>query len=440
MKKQASGATVPITIVQLRNTATGQLERWGMDKFQLIYGQMNSQYEEFLPLVQKGERLNLPVDSPFRVNIHAEQSIGTASILLQYIYFNLDMNEPFNIISGETGSACGQVHFSLKPLWATDEQIAAVEESAAESIHDIPNLEYLDLEFNISRCTDLPSQFASDVRMRFELPSHISFVRLPVGYDPKVPPNDEQRKMIKRGGIIKTEVLPENKDVLNVNPEINFTTVLRIFNCDYRTREWFKTACLMLEVVGEPPDLTNDDKPTQKEEKVKQQENKVTSTSTAVMTGITSPKVTGKIADKMNRLHNATKISNATVAKVLADKGALEKTVTDLIHDREEAAKATDELEAELERLQVEMSEKEKKIAFASDELEEAKRRAKMAEAREQARAAEAAAAQKELLALKTTSQSDQLRQLQEQLAAAQLQAARDREALNKKSSACIVS
>jgi len=276
--------------------------------------------------------------------------------------------------------------------------------------------------------------------MRFELPSHISFVRLPVGYDPKVPPNDEQRKMIKRGGIIKTEVLPENKDVLNVNPEINFTTVLRIFNCDYRTREWFKTACLMLEVVGEPPDLTNDDKPTQKEEKVKQQENKVTSTSTAVMTGITSPKVTGKIADKMNRLHNATKISNATVAKVLADKGALEKTVTDLIHDREEAAKATDELEAELERLQVEMSEKEKKIAFASDELEEAKRRAKMAEAREQARAAEAAAAQKELLALKTTSQSDQLRQLQEQLAAAQLQAARDREALNKKSSACIVS
>ena len=449
MKKTDTGANVPITIVQLEDKNTKQIQVWSVDAFTIKYKELNDQFESW-----KGKApgsFEIPWDSPFKVNIHAEQSIGTATVFLQYIFFNMNMNETFNIISGATGTVAGKITLGIAPIWHGEDQVNAVDGidcDPAEDLHGVPDLSYLDLAIELEKCSDLPPEFASDVKIRFKLPPWMICCKLPEGFDTdRACTQEEYNQFKKRGLTIESVVLPHNVDVLNPNPEIDFSCTVRIFGevkpgsksgslpqlpVSYRVREWFKSANLILEVVGEPPNLDLDAKSH--------------AATFANKGGAKKGKVGGagpnKIGATIQRLHNATKASNKTVAKVLADKKNLEAEVSKLLNDRNEAKAAVDELEAELSNMEGALVVSQKKGAFSSDELEEAKRRAKKAELREQERARELQVTQRELAGLRQQANMttpEIVKQLQQQLAAAQAQAAKDRAALNKKSSACTV-
>jgi hypothetical protein len=421
MKKQPSGATFPITIVQLQNTQTGQVERWTMDKFQSVYAVMSQQHQEFKEQLNRGEEIDLPLDSPFKVNIHAQQSIGTASVYLQYIYFNMEMSETFSIISGVTGGPAGTVSLSMTPHFPTQEQRDAVD-AGADTLHDVPELNYFDLEINISNCKGLPAQFASDVVIKFDLPHHVHQCLMPEGFDSATAPllSAEETKALmkskgKRGGSFETTVLEKNVDVLNTNPDIEYHRTLRLLNCDFRTLEWFKNASLILEVFGEPPNLELD--PEEHKKSIAKMERKT------------------KQANSSNQL----KGSADQVGRVLQRlHGAVGKKDFNAVN------KVASEVEAEVTRLAQEAASKHAESQSLSEQLDEATKRAKKWESREQERSKELKQKDEELKRVQAQMAMDQpalIADLQSQLKAAQEQAARDREALkNAGSSSCVVS
>lgn len=334
---------------------------------------MNEQYNKFKEAGLTGSDIQLAWDSPFKVNIHSQQSIGTASVFLQYVYFLMDMSETFNIISGVTGGPAGTVSMTINPKFPKAEHADKVQQGEVENLHELGELDYLDLDVHIEDCQKLPPNFSSDVVIKFEFPPHIHFCVLPPGMEPGDPMDEKQKKkLLRRGGKLETTVLPENVDHLNPNPRIDYHVTIRLFKLDFRNREWFKNACLLLEVFGEPPDL---------------------------------------------KLKEA-KTSNAPISRTKT------KTV-----DKAALSAATPELKQEIKAL-------EASLAAQAEAVSEAERRAKKAEMRENERNEEVRKL-KELLSKDST---EQVKQLQQELAAAREEARVNKEAANKKSSSCTVS
>jgi len=282
----------------------------------------------------------------------------------------------------------------------------------------------LDLDVRINRCQDLPAAFASDVILKFDLPSHIYHAVLPDDFDRSTVFSPQQVETLgKRGGSFSTSVLPRNVDVLNCNPDIEYHKTFRILDLNFRTREWFKTASLMLEVFGEPPNLDLG--------------------SGAAATNFRSATQAGNVRKSLApaagaRLSLAPRDNKKTAAALQKLNQAAEKK------NFNDVKAAATELSQQVAELTSEVDAKTQDALSLSQELEAAKARAKKAEEREQERERQLQNTSQRLVELEkraNMSAPEQIRELQAKLKAAEDQAARDREELqNAKSSSCVVS
>jgi hypothetical protein len=77
MKRQTgSAATYPSTVIVMKNTATQQIQRWDMSEFQSNYPIMHDQHERNMERLKNGQSVDLPEDSPFKININSLQNVG----------------------------------------------------------------------------------------------------------------------------------------------------------------------------------------------------------------------------------------------------------------------------------------------------------------------------------------------------------------------------
>jgi hypothetical protein len=443
MKKQPSGATFPVTTVQLENTDTSQVERWSMEDFQDKFQIMHSQFPEFHEAVSKGENPGIPFDSPFKVNIHSQQSIGTASVFLQYVYFNMELEENFNIISGVTGSCSGHLEMKVTPLWQDHEREAV--DHGADTLHDIPDLSRLDLELHIVQCNSLPEQFASDVVVKFEFPPHIHYAILPPNFDrSRTLTQEEKRKMGRRGGVIETPVAEHNVDVLNRDPMIDFKINVRLLDLNFRGKEWFKNATLLLEVFGEPPNLLmNDAERSQKLLRAKTQRTAVAANianTPYTQPGPSRPMDNSRTRNLIKKLHDNTETAQKFTAQVLGDKKRLQANLDTLVAERKTANQTAKELEQELATMEAELQLARQQKSSMQDSLSEETRQRKLAQKKEEMREAELRALRQQSDGPNGSNVSAEMERLKRDLEQALAEAQKAKQDLaNAKSSSCSV-
>jgi regulator of replication initiation timing len=331
----------------------------------------------------------------------------------------------------------GRVALTISPIWRDEDQ--EMEAMDCESLHDLSDLNYLDLEICVIRCNNLPSQFASDVRVEFELPTFITNAILPEDWQPGTGIPDHELALLRRkGGKYTTPLVPELRDTLNQNPEINHRRVIRILNMNFKTREWFNNANLMVRVLGEPPVVKGKKRGVHKiknvpaSNRIKIQRNASSNDSSSIM-------------QKMTKMHKGTALARATLHKVIEEKKHLQAEVEALRKELSQIKGEAYEMKYKLDNTQTTLKAGQKTSAIVSDELAEAKRRVKKAEAREAARAKEVEELKTKLAAYQSGggTADGALQAIMEQMAEMKKQAEKDRAELeaarNKKSRSCVI-
>lgn len=232
-------------------------ELWKIDKFREKFSILSQQYYEWDSARKMGKVYNLPADSPYFVSHHALQVIGHAKVMLNYIYFNMEIQDTFSLVS-YTGQISGEVAVTIAPKWTPARQKEA---DGVDNISQLSNLTSIDLKVDVHKCGKLPTHHASDVRVELNFPDFVTTVLLPE--DGKELPSkgkeeDEEeyndRVGIKRGGSYITPFKPEMEGVLDVNPVIGYSRTIRVLNLNPKIIKWFEQSELVLTVSGEVPD------------------------------------------------------------------------------------------------------------------------------------------------------------------------------------------
>jgi hypothetical protein len=247
---------------------------------------MVEEYNDNKPRRQRGEPAVLHLLSSFRVTANAAQVIGFSKLFLNFLFYNLPVEDAFPITS-YTGAAVGSLVMSITPLWGSSEQ--AEQATICDSIGDIPELKHLDLQFDVKKCIGLPENLISDVRVQFSLPSWVSNQLLPPDFHDKLQRKTEERTKrerrqsltskgqrdgsdddfsddeadlddedfgedtLQRGGTYTSTWTADGNVVLTVNPAIDWRFVIRITSMSRKIKEWLKTAELSVSVLGAVP-------------------------------------------------------------------------------------------------------------------------------------------------------------------------------------------
>jgi hypothetical protein len=268
--QRMSGLSFPQLVVELKDSKNRQ-EFWTMDEFTVKYAQLDTQYKQFTKDLARGRDLDVPPDSPFRVDAHADELIGTASTLWEFIYSLLGQDlEDFKIIGTETGEQAGSVTASTKILWANAEE--EDESLDWESLHEYKS-DYMDVEIYIEGCKNLPQNFSSNVVVSIPLPAHLKYALLPLDFDRSQRLDEKQRKEWQRqGGELTSQIREKHRDKASPNPKIKARWILRILDMSFRVREWFQVGKLMFIVRGEPPKIIVNTSALAAEERARREE------------------------------------------------------------------------------------------------------------------------------------------------------------------------
>jgi hypothetical protein len=247
--------------IQLTDTSAAQ-ELWNIKKFRGKYGILMQQYYDNKINLDKGLPIDLPSDSPFLVSHHALQVIGHAKIMLNYIFFNIDVDDKFHVVS-YTGQIAGEVQVKITPVWTKELEDQVVD---CDNLRDLfeqadASFSHLDLCIEVIRCSSLPPKFASDVRIEYSFPDFVSNSLVPedgilperkdfAGDDQEY----EDKYGIQRGGSQMTPFNADDEGKLQVNPEIGYKRIVRIHDIGKKQIKWFETGELVMTVMGEIPD------------------------------------------------------------------------------------------------------------------------------------------------------------------------------------------
>lgn len=352
-----SGAQFPTVTVVVTEPETKRSEVWTMDEFEQRFAQLDAQYKQLMDDVERGRELQVPQDSPFRVDPHAQEVIGVASTIWEYLYYILgqdEENSTHNIISNTTGKTIGTVTCSVLPLWEDESNV-----DDAEDLHDV-KMDVFDIQIHVHRCTGIPEQFSSNVIVEMPLPSHFWYAVLPEGFDRSQQLTDEQKRQWgKRGRKLVTTVKPELKDQATLNPEIDSKFILRVLDTSFTVREWFKTGKLQFTVKGEPPKVEVDAERLAQMERDRRQNVQRTRTGGPPRAGgAASAQLAGELKRLEAQLANKDReismlrqqVSSAggtPVAAPPADNGRIAQLERELKQAKEQAAKDRAALETE---------------------------------------------------------------------------------------------
>jgi hypothetical protein len=222
--------------VQLIDEETEETQVWKMDEFRVVFGNIMQAYHDN---VGSGKDPVLPANSGLKVVASAGQVIGYSKVLLNFIYFCMEVSDTFHVVD-HTGKISGSIVMELRPLWASKTQTEEVEE--AENLQQVKSLKFMDLEVSIDKIDGLPQELARNVTVSFEMPPDVSATML----------EDKEKALPEqKGGVHCTTVKPSYRDKVVINPEIGYKRVLRIHNMTYKVKEWFQTAELIVKVSGE---------------------------------------------------------------------------------------------------------------------------------------------------------------------------------------------
>jgi hypothetical protein len=257
--------------IQLSDSSGAQ-ELWNIKKFRAKYGVLMQQYYDNKANLEKGLPVDLPEDSPFTVSHHALQVIGHAKIMLNYIFFNIEVDDKFHVVS-YTGQIAGDVHVKITASWSKElvetvkdvDNLRELFDAAKDKTNDLfevaKSFTHLDLVIEVIRCTSLPAKFASDVRIEFSFPDFVANSMVPL--DGNLPERAafegddqeyEDKYGVQRGGSQMTPFNAENEGKLNINPEIGYKRTVRIHDIGKKQIKWFETGELVMTVMGEIPD------------------------------------------------------------------------------------------------------------------------------------------------------------------------------------------
>ncbi len=236
MTEQSVRGLENFVCVQLTDEETEETQVWKMDEFRSVFGNIMQAYHDN---VGSGRDPVLAADSGLKVVASAGQTIGYSKVLLNFIYFCMEVSDTFHVVD-HTGKISGSVTIELRPLWASKTQTEEVEE--AENLQQVKSLKFMDLEISIEKIEGLPQELARNVTVSFEMPPDVSATML----EDKANGLPEQK-----GGTHSTTVKPEYRDKVVINPHIGYKRVLRIHNMTYKVKEWFQTAELIVKVSGE---------------------------------------------------------------------------------------------------------------------------------------------------------------------------------------------
>jgi hypothetical protein len=257
--------------IQLSDSSGAQ-ELWNIKKFRAKYGILMQQYYDNKANLEKGLPIELPVDSPFTVSHHALQVIGHAKIMLNYIFFNIEVDDKFHVVS-YTGQIAGDVYVKITASWPKEleetvkdvdnlrELFDASKDKENSLFESAKSFTHLDLVVEVIRCSSLPAKFASDVRIEYSFPDFVANSMVPL--DGNLPERAdfegddqeyEDKYDVQRGGSQMTPFQAENEGKLNINPEIGYKRTVRIHDIGKKQIKWFETGELVMTVMGEIPD------------------------------------------------------------------------------------------------------------------------------------------------------------------------------------------
>lgn len=258
---QTPNGLMNIVCVQIKdNDKSGATELWHIEEFRTKFGTMNQQYYDNQALIQAGKKVDLPADTPFRVNPTSAQVIGHAKVVMNFIYYNLDIEDTLHIVS-YTGQVAGSITVKVVPDW-TNLGPNVTDVALTENMSEIQGIKHLDLNISIVSCSSLPAQFSSKVRVKFGFPDFIINslrVMAPSGEWVDKVDRDGDGSLddadgTQRGGYYVTPAVTGGKST--VNPVINYSSRIRVHNIGQKALNWFKEGDLILTVMGENTSLS----------------------------------------------------------------------------------------------------------------------------------------------------------------------------------------
>ena len=305
-------------MIELKDLLTKSIELWTVNEFRSKFGIMLQEYQD--NKANHFKNLQLSSLTPFKINKDAMQTIGYSTIVLKAIYFNMDVNVKAGIISNTTGTINGQLTVNITPLWSSEQQ----EEEAlnADTIHDITDLHYLDLEINFIQAEALPAILASDCRIKYSFPNFIHCLLLPEDYKEKKYSFSELNEKISSGMTYITPSNPATLDQLIINPILNYKRVIRLYDLNYKIKEWFKNADLILEVIGEAP-------PSQITNPIEQQQQAV-DLNRSISIDEVSNHHHQKVINKIDQTHDKLKNSRNALRNSLIENQDYQKIIKNL--------------------------------------------------------------------------------------------------------------
>jgi hypothetical protein len=189
---------------------------------------------------------------------------------MNFIYYNLDIEDTLQIVS-YVGHIAGQISITVQPVYPEEVAGAVMD---VENMSEISGLGFIDLDVHIHKCTALPQEYASRIRVQFGFPDHIiNSMRIRNANDEWVDKidsdgngeiDDDDEDGTQRGGSYITPAPPPTTGKLQVtiNPVIDFKCRIRIHGkggndpkLSRKTLNWLKEGDLILTVMGENTSL-----------------------------------------------------------------------------------------------------------------------------------------------------------------------------------------